>query len=202
MDDPSLSVVEAAGLVAVLDQDLAHGADDPRDFMRAVQVLAEQLPLVPFRAKEDTCDEHALQRTLRAGAERFEQLLSMIEGCDEWSFRLDDVPAAGPHDGQDAGGRAYLRRRQAAFAEADGIAPEAARFTGTLMRAPSSGVRAWRLLDSGGVAELALLVVRAEVDPTLDHVASRCDALGGSATITGPWPAFSFCDLGAAAASV
>ncbi len=191
-----LQAIDAAGL-SLLVGPTARPSPDAESYMDAVTRIHETMPCVPMRLGPPIDDADAGRRLLESGSDRFHRLLDLFAGVDEWSVtvrptqgRLDaPAPRTPPTDGES--GRAYLDRRRLEADLAAGMDAQVSGVLADLARrwAPHASLVRTVAWDHGG-GSLVLLLDRA-ADP-VRIFRSTTEGIALPATLTGPWPPFSF----------
>jgi len=166
---------------------------DADAFLGVIEAIAEVGACLPLRRPTENVSASDLERLIAGGREQLLRRLALVDGCEEWSVRLEMVPGEIRAQNTATGGAAYLEQRRSALAEADGISPNAARLAGELVGASAAWTRTSRLVRcSDGTPALTLLIERAAAEAAIAGVENEARRLGATCTISGPWPAFSF----------
>lgn len=189
-----LVTVEGLALVVSLGPDVP-ATSDPHAYAEAVDALAARTTCIPLRAAARPLSIDEAERFLRSGSERLRRLLRMLDGCDEWTAHIEGDPTLGDDGADDAAGRGYLRTRRRAYLQRDGVTEAAAWLDRTLRSLPTPGLRRHRAVSG---KEVALLIERDRTEACLASVERLIEVAGHSATISGPWPAWSFVSIDAA----
>lgn len=209
LPDGVFIAAEHGGLGVAAAEMARPGAEDAAGFMALVCAVAEARACVPMRAVREGAEVGGLRSMLESGASRFDRLLGLIEGCDEWSIRVEGARAEGEGAGggdepgaqagdrpgdRPGGGAGYLALRRRAYAEREGVDPRVAALGGAVARALGGACRAWRVIGAtnAGLGEVALLLSRERSSWALDAVDGALAVAGAWGVVTGPWPAFSF----------
>lgn len=180
---------------------------------QAVEALARTGPVLPIRYATLYRDESGVAAILNAHSGQFLAGLDRLTGCTEWGVKVYAVPSSSaeaeshqPADEQHPG-TAYLLRRKArhldrqqalqrACAEADQMhqALAAAALDSTrhpLQKAEMSGRTEPMVLNGAYLVDAGR---RPALDEVIASFAAAHDDL--SVEVTGPWPAYSFTDIG------
>jgi hypothetical protein len=171
-------------------------AASPLDRLRLQVLCARTLPsFLPLAAHHPARLEDALDMARRDGR-RIAARLSALSGLVQLVARAEWAAPA-PRSTDARGGRAWLRDRAArSAADAAGRAAVSEAFRAAF----EPWARAPVVLSSarGGIQAAALVDARA-ADPAMaavaDELAARSSRSAGRLSVTGPWPAYSFCEL-------
>ena len=194
----SLQVVRTDGLSVVYVA--SHAAADPRVRARLQVEAAEELPaFLPVAPAADFGLEAAVSLARRC-AEQMHDKLDLLRGKAQISVRVD-WPTRRTENGAVANGRQWLERRRS------DTASDRARFGALRSRVCARfGCRPEMSRadqPARGAAQLDLLMPRERCEASMERLAQGKEWLDldltGALTITGPWPAYSFSTLGAAA---
>lgn len=177
-------------LAAVEDPDAIATLAQQHDAVVRAAMAATDAAL-PFRLGTVLRDREAARAYLVEREDELRAALDHVAACREWCVTVRDRGAKAEAP---ASGTAYLAKRRAALAEADGRRRAGAEVVAELRRhavAASAGRRdgVELLLDESflvrGDAEAAFL-------EAVDACGDRLDALGLALHVTGPWPPYSF----------
>ena len=184
-----------------------------RTHHQVVNALAARGPVLPMRYATVYHEDSGVTAMLQARRDELSAALARIAGSTEWGIKLylADQPAAeldgDRPDEQERPGTAYLLRRKAqrddrlrAREQAvdaadrihDALAAVAAESTRHPLQTPQASGRCEPMLLNGAY------LVPDERLPAFDKVIASCAADHGelSVEVTGPWPAYSFADVG------
>jgi len=178
---------------------------DAHAFMDALCRIHDRCPCLPLRLDAPLGGADAAVRLLDAGCDRLRRLLDRVEGCDEWSIRVEPLPHSllerkppmsetGPEPEPGAGGRGYLEQRRRQMAADAGLAPGVCEVIAGLAQRLARVSRDTRAIPmADGAGSLALLVQRRR--PVEDWFRSAAEDCPSPCALTGPWPPFSFVTL-------
>jgi predicted nucleic acid-binding protein len=172
-----------------------------------VRLVAQQVTTAPLRMATIYRDDGAVCELLRGIAGPATEVLTRLDGRDEWGVKLYAVQeSAEPEPERSGSGADYLRRRRSALTSrqdsAQHAAEDAARIYAQLSEA-SADARAHRPQDpqlSGIAAPMllngAFLVDRSAAEDFSRTVKELADTHPNLRfTLTGPWPPYSFAAL-------
>ncbi len=191
---PPLATAAALSCAAVWTT--GDRAASPLERMQLQVLCARTLPsFLPVAALHPTRLEDALDLARRDGR-RIAARLTAMRGHVQLVARAEWAPPPPPRS-DTTGGRAWLRDRAAlSAADAAGRAAVAATLRSAVepwaqepvvLSCARGAVQAAVLVDASA-AELAMAAVAREL-------AARPSRSGARLSVTGPWPAYSFCDL-------
>jgi hypothetical protein len=203
---PPLSAV-----VAALPADCALGKATTADLLaygRTIAAVHAQQTIIPIRFGSVLSSEAALRDYLAQNAATYQLLLAKLRGTEElavrWHLPAAAATASGPAPGPIATGTAYLRARQAAYAEAERQKAAKSQQAEQLRRALLPHTLATTVEPSrdGEPPSLAAacLVRRGESSGLRQRVAELAAELGARLTVSGPLPPYSFVELTTVAA--
>jgi Gas vesicle synthesis protein GvpL/GvpF len=178
-------------LAAIIVEDvseLRHGSgDESRAFAQIICDLATTTSLLPIRFPTTLPTRSAVLAELRANEATWRQRLTELDGMAEVVVRAQETAVDNePASAADGSGTSYLMKRAAALHRREALAAEI-----------SDLVRTWtreiRVLPPQPEVRIACLVTHAEVPQLREAITTWQQARSGrQATVSGPWPVFSF----------
>ena len=188
----ALRCVEQGGLVVVgydAEGPPASGDASARANLECVEDLRVYQDLLPMQLGQALEADAEAMKLLTVGGPRFERLLTLVAGCDEWEARAaegggDAEPARVERSG--AGYLRSLRRRAQEAKGADAAQAAAAERVATAL-APLA--RRHLVVTTSGRTRVVLLVERER------EAALRDAAAGAGAVLVGPFAPYSFVGL-------